>query len=210
MTVETTINTLRHGHTTYNTEKRYAGTIDIPLSEKGIRDCQEASTRLNDCHFDVVVTSTMQRSIQTAHLLVPDHQVIFESALCNERNFGIMEGHTWDEIQIFDPPILLIDVGNDLHTVNPQKGEPFEDVWQRAKKFRNYLFKNYKGNNILVISHGVFLQMFHGLLKGLNCIESLGAYPSNLELTSFYFRGKCLIDIKTEKLNSNMDKTIKF
>ena len=201
MSVNTVIHTIRHGHTTYNAEKRYAGTIDIPLSEKGVKDCQEVSQKLVDFPFDVVVVSTMKRSIETAQLLVPDNPVSIQSPLCNERRFGILEGRTWDDVLKLDPPILMIDVGNDLHTVNPKGGEPFEDVWQRAKKFRNFLFKNYKGKNILVVSHGVFLQMFHGLLKGSNCIESLAIYPSNLELASFYFSGKQLMEIKSIKLN---------
>ena len=32
----TRILTIRHGQTVYNLEKRYAGSIDIPLNEKGI------------------------------------------------------------------------------------------------------------------------------------------------------------------------------
>jgi broad specificity phosphatase PhoE len=78
--------------------------------------------------------------------------------------------------------------------VNPPGGEPFEDVWQRAKKFRRFLFCNYRGSSILVVSHGVFLQMFHGVLRGGNCVESLIAYPSTLELTTFRFRGSRLLD----------------
>lgn len=201
MSVKTIIHTIRHGHTLYNAEKRYAGTIDIPLSEKGIKDCQEVSQKLVDYPFDVVVTSTMKRSIETAHLLVPGNPVIIQSALCNERRFGVLEGRTWDEVLKFDPPILMIDVGNDLHTVNPKGGEPFEDVWQRAKRFRNFLLKNYRGKSILVVSHGVFLQMFHGVLKGSNCIESLAVYPSNLELSSFCFSGNRLTGARTVKLN---------
>jgi probable phosphoglycerate mutase len=201
MSVKTIIHTIRHGHTLYNAEKRYAGTIDIPLSEKGIKDCQKASQKFVDYPFDVVVTSTMKRSIETAHMLVPDNPTIIQSALCNERRFGILEGRTWDEALKFDPPILMINVGNDLHTVNPKEGEPFEDVWQRAKRFRNFLFKKYKGKNIFVVSHGVFLQMFHGVLNGSSCIESLAVYPSNLELTSFYFSGNRLTEARTIKLN---------
>ena len=201
MPTKTIIHTIRHGHTSYNAEKRYAGTIDIPLSEKGVKDCKEVSQKLVDYSFDVVVTSKMKRAIETAHLLVPGNPVTINSALCNERRFGVMEGHTWDEVVKFDPPVLMIDVGNDLHTVNPQNGEPFEDVWQRAKKFRNFLFKNYKGKNILVVSHGVFLQMFHGVLKGLNCIESLAVFPSNLQLVSFSFSGNRLTEAKAVQLN---------
>jgi broad specificity phosphatase PhoE len=201
MTVETTIHTLRHAYTQYNAEKRYAGTIDVPLNEAGRRDASAAAVKLADKSFDVVITSKMKRAIETAQILVGNNTKIVQSKLCNERRFGIMEGLTWEEVQNLDPPILLIQVGNDLHTVNPKGGEPFEDLWERAKKFRRYIFKNYRGLNVLVISHGVFLQMFHGVLRGLSCIESLATYPANLELYIFRFLDDRLVEEKVIKLN---------
>lgn len=200
MTIETTINTLRHAHTQYNAERRYAGTIDISLSDAGVQDAREASARLADVKFDIVVTSMLKRAYETAQILVGETTPIVQNNLCNERNFGIMEGLTWDEIQSILPPVLLISIGNDLHTVNPKGGEPFEDVWERAKKFYRFLFREYKGLNVLVVSHGVFLQMFHGMVRGLSCIESLATYPSNLELTRFQFSGQRLLDEKIIKL----------
>lgn len=207
MPIETTIHTIRHAHTKYNAEKRYAGTIDISLSEKGIQEALQASVRLEKMgmKFDVVVTSVMKRSIETAQLLFGNNVQVVRSKLCNERNFGIMEEHTWDEVQLFEPPILFISVGNDMHSVNPQGGEHFEDLWERAKKFRRFLFKNYLGKSILVVSHGVFLQMFHGVLKGSSCIESLAEYPSTLELASFCFSDTKLMEMTTVKL-SGIDK----
>lgn len=201
MSIDTAIYTIRHAHTRYNAEKRYAGTIDVPLNDVGIQSAQEAATKLNGFKFDVVVTSTMKRSIETARILVGDSVPMVQNELCNERNFGILEGLTWDDVQHVEPPILLINVGNDLHTVNPKGGEPFENLWERAKKFRQYLFENYARMNILVVSHGVFLQMFHGVLRGSNCIESLAAYPSNLVLYQFLFQDDRLMEENITKLS---------
>ncbi|NWG06041.1 MAG: histidine phosphatase family protein [Chloroflexi bacterium] len=200
MTVTTSISTLRHAHTQYNAERRYAGSIDIPLSESGVNDARQAAAKLADVKFDMVITSKLKRAIQTAQLLIGNSTPIIQNELCNERNFGIMEGLTWEDVQTLQPPVLMINVGNDLHTVNPKGGEPFEDVWERAKRFRQLIFQAYAGANILVVSHGVFLQMFHGLLRGLNCIESLGSYPSNLELAKFQFDGEQLVSEKVTRL----------
>lgn len=200
MSITTSISTLRHAHTQYNTERRYAGSIDIPLSDAGIRDAQLAAPKLAEIKFDMVITSRLKRAVQTAEILIGRSAPIVQNELCNERNFGVMEGLTWEDVQTLQPPVLMITVGNDLHTVNPKGGEPFEDVWERAKKFRQLLFQAYAGANILVVSHGVFLQMFHGLLRGLNCIEALSTYPSNLELTKFHFIGEQLADEKVTRL----------
>ena len=174
----------------------------LSLSEKGVQETRKAASRLEKLgvKFDVVVTSTMKRSIETAHLLIGEGAQVIQSKLCDERNFGTMEGHTWGEVQNFEPPILFISVGDDLHSVNPQGGEHFEDLWERAKKFRRFLFKRYLGKSTLVVSHGVFLQMFHGVLKGSSCIEALAEYPSNLEIASFCFSGNRLMEMSTMKL----------
>jgi 2,3-bisphosphoglycerate-dependent phosphoglycerate mutase len=200
MKTKTEIYTIRHAHTSYNADKRYAGSIDIPLNDTGIQSARDASVRLAGYHFDIVVTSTLRRTIQTAELLVGDAVPSVQQKLCNERNFGILEGKTWDEVQRLDPPVMMINVGNDLHTVNPKGGEPFENVWERAKKFRRYLFKHHQGSSILVVSHGVFLQMFHGVLKGSTCIESLAVYPSNLVLYKFVFQGNQLVETHVTNL----------
>ncbi len=194
MPVRTTISTLRHAHTRYNAEKRYAGTLDIPLSRAGIRDARKAAAKLAEADYDVVVTSQQKRAYETARILVGNRVRVVRNKLCNERRFGVMEGLTWDDIQGLAPPVLMIRVGNDLHTVNPRGGEPFEEVWDRAKKFRQLLFEQYPGSDILVVSHGVFLQMFHGVLRGQNCIESLASYPANLELARFRFLGQRLVE----------------
>jgi probable phosphoglycerate mutase len=201
MAIETTIHTLRHAHTAYNAEKRYAGSIDIPLNEKGITEARQAAPKLAHVPLDVVVTSTLRRSIETAEILVGDRVPIVHCELCNERNFGVMEGLTWANVQYLSPPVLFVEVGNDLHSVNPKGGEPFEVVWSRAQQFRHYLFEHYEGLNILVVSHGVFLQMLHGVLRNSNCIESLCVYPSNLELACFQYLGSRLVDENVYQLN---------
>lgn len=201
MFIKTNIYTIRHGKTQYNSERRYAGTIDIPLSEAGIREVRDAAPKMDEYHLDVVITSTLRRTFETAKILVEGRVPIIRNKLCNERKFGVMEGLTWDEIQDLRPKILLIQVGNDLHTVNPKNGEPFEAVWERAKKFHRFIFRKFKGKDILVVSHGVFLQMLHGVIKGLNCIESLTIYPTNMECNQFHFNDECLIETKTEILS---------
>ena len=142
----------------------------------------------------------MRRAIETARLLAGESVPIVSTPLCNERNFGVLEGRTWDEVLELDPPVMMIEVGGDLHTVDPKGGEPFEDVWERAKAFRGFLFEKYAGKSVLVVSHGVFLQMFNGLLRGRSCIPSLAEFPANMEMTRFRFADGRLIDEEVERL----------
>ena len=200
MPISTTINTIRHGQTDYGLEKRYAGSIDVPLSRVGIAACRRGRKALQRVSFDVVVTSHLARAVETGHLLVPDAPRYVQSRLCAERTFGEMEGLTWEEVQRLEPPVMFIEVGHDLHSVNPRGGESFEQVWQRALQFRRYLFREHRGSNILIVSHGVFIQMFHGVLRGITCIESLASYPANLEYSTFRFIGQRLVEENVRSL----------
>ncbi|HEX9011271.1 MAG TPA: histidine phosphatase family protein [Holophagaceae bacterium] len=203
--MRTIISTLRHARTAYNDERRYAGSIDVPLSDRGRQEARSAAARLESHRYDAIVASRLRRTRETAEFFAAGGTPIVQTRLCNERCFGVMEGLTWDEVQRLDPPVLMIPVGSELHTVNPQRGEPFEDLWERAKQFRRFLFRRFTGRNVLVISHGVFLQLFHGQLRGTNCIESLALVPENLELRRFEFSDGNLVDESAIKLGSGRE-----
>ena len=197
----TTITTIRHAETSYNRDKRYAGTIDVPLTKAGMQDALEASKKMQGMDFDVVITSTLKRAIETSRILVDENIPLVQNQLCNERDYGKMQGLTADEVKSIKLKIMYINVGGIDHSVNPHGGEPFESLRTRAEKFHRFVFKNYRGSNILIVSHGVFLQQFHGLIRGKSCIESLGIEVPNLELTAFRFRRSRLISESSMRLS---------
>jgi broad specificity phosphatase PhoE len=201
--MHTYIYTIRHAKTTFSEQQRYAGTIDAPLSPTGVRETKAAAAGLMDLKFDVVLSSTKIRAIDTGRFLVGDSAPIVPCRLCDERSYGAMEGHTTLEVKHFKPRIMFVKVGNDTHSVNPPGGEPFEDVRERAKKFRRFIFKKYRGKRVLVVSHTAFLQQFHGVLRGKNCIESLADFVPTLRMISFTFSGNRLLEERPVKL---MDK----
>jgi len=191
----TRITTIRHGQTAYNVERRYAGTIDVPLNEKGIEDAKNAASRLIDYEFDIVVTSGLRRAFQTAELLVADRNLtIVQNELCNERNYGKMEGLNYIEIEEINPRILYLKLNNDFHSLNPPGGEDFPALRKRAKAFSQFLFQNYTGSNMLVVSSSAFMQQLHGLFRGFDWTESLRYEIHNLACYTFTFDGRKLIE----------------
>lgn len=196
------MSTVRHAETDYNREKRYAGTTDVALNKIGILDTLEASKKLEsiDVKFEVTISSTLKRATETARFLSNGNMPIVLCELCNERDYGKMQGLTEDEVKSIEPKIKYIEVGGVDHSLNPPQGETFKELRERARQFYGFIFREYQGSSILIVSHGVFLQQFHGLIRGKTWIESLASYPSNLELTSFYFKGSRLLDESTIKL----------
>jgi broad specificity phosphatase PhoE len=200
----TRILTIRHGQTVYNLEKRYAGSIDIPLNEKGIEDAKNAGIILKDYGLDIVITSKLKRAIQTGELLIAGRNIPFiQNKLCNERNYGRMQGLTYTEVEEIKPRIKYFKLNNDFHSLDPPGGETFPALRRRAKLFSQFIFQNYTGSNILVVSSSAFMQQLHGIFRGNDCMESLRDDIHNLDCTTFTFHGRKLIEEITVSLQKN-------
>ena len=50
---------IRHGQSLWNAENKFTGWTDIGLSEKGIKEAQDAGKKLEDVEFDVVHTLSL-------------------------------------------------------------------------------------------------------------------------------------------------------
>lgn len=90
---------LRHGETEYNVQKRYQGTRDIPLSDKGRAELGKA-----DAEPEKVYVSPLSRAVETAELLFPKAQLIPVYDL-REMCFGSFEGRSYIDMEK-DPDYL--------------------------------------------------------------------------------------------------------
>jgi len=50
----------------WNKKNVFTGWVDVPLSEEGISEAQKAGKLISDLNFDVIYTSTLVRSMETA------------------------------------------------------------------------------------------------------------------------------------------------
>jgi broad specificity phosphatase PhoE len=67
--LETTVFLIRHGVTAWHAEGRVLGQRDIPLSPAGIAQAQEAAAALGGLTMSEVLSSPLQRAIQTAEII---------------------------------------------------------------------------------------------------------------------------------------------
>lgn len=197
----TRITIVRHGQTNFNLENRYAGFIDVPLNESGMKEAKQAANKLVDHEFEIVITSKLKRATQTAELLIGGRNIEFlQTELCNERNYGKMQGLTYNEVENLKPRIRYFKLNNDFHSLNPPDGETFNALRKRARQFYQLIFQEYSGKNILIVSSSAFLQQLYGIFHGLNSMESLRYNIHNLDCITYIFEGKHLIDGLTLKL----------
>jgi len=94
---------LRHGESTWNKENRFSGWTDVPLSEKGEEEAQEAGSELKkrNFSFDVVYTSVLARAVQTMEIALKKMRLspqIKYSWRLNERHYGALQGMNKSEM----------------------------------------------------------------------------------------------------------------
>lgn len=64
---------MRHGQSVWNEKNLFTGWVDIPLSEKGVKESIEGGQSICDLAIDVIYTSTLIRSHMTLSLAMLQH-----------------------------------------------------------------------------------------------------------------------------------------
>ncbi|MBN3324693.1 PMGE mutase, partial [Atractosteus spatula] len=89
---------LRHGEGAWNKENRFCSWVDQKLSPEGIKEAQDCGRLLKELgfEFDLIFTSILSRSIQTAWLLMEamgqEWVPVHKSWRLNERHYGALIG----------------------------------------------------------------------------------------------------------------------
>ena len=94
---------VRHGQSEWNLENRFTGWTDVDLSEKGIKEAEEAGKALKEkgFEFDLAYTSVLKRAEKTLDLILEEMDKkdieIKRSWRLNERHYGALQGLNKDE-----------------------------------------------------------------------------------------------------------------
>ncbi len=164
---------IRHGETEGAEKRRYKGSIDVPLSENGIRQMEQLSAyivkEIKNCSnppsppllkggkgglLDAVYCSDLKRAIKSAELIAEPHSInpIIVPSL-RERNFGIWEGMSFDEIKEKYPEKFDAWAGNPLK-FSPMGGESTMEMKERVIGAFDTIITNHKGENVAMVAHG--------------------------------------------------------
>ena len=150
--VTTVTHLLRHGQTEHTPERRYSGRNDLPLSRTGRSEAEAAAVRTGQLGIDVVVSSPIRRTRETAEAVAAELGVPVElDDDLAELDFGDLEGLTLDEALAAHPLAVrrfMADV-----TVPAPGGESIADVSARVARARRRTLDRHAGRTVLVVSH---------------------------------------------------------
>ena len=94
---------VRHGQSIWNLENRFTGWTDVPLSEQGVKEAQEAGMVLKEkgFTFDLAFTSVLKRAEDTLDYILKEMDLsdieIRHSWRLNERHYGALQGLNKDD-----------------------------------------------------------------------------------------------------------------
>lgn len=157
----------RHGETAWSRDGRHTGRTDIPLTDAGRDEARQLGELLAGRAFSRVMSSPLQRALETARLAGFGDRVEVDPDLV-EWDYGIYEGRT------------RLDIAREIPgwTVWSQPmigGESLEALGDRADRVIARLLPT--GGDVLVFSHGHFLRVL-----AARWIEATAVTASRLEL----------------------------
>lgn len=148
-----TIYLIRHGKTLANEQRRYCGSTNLPLSERGREELAQLRYDSVPAHY---LTSGMARANETMEMLFPG--ISYEAdPRFREVDFGIFEGKTYDELK--ETPDYQIWLAGDNEKNVPPGGESGEQMRHRVLA----AFSEIQEDTVLVCHGGVIAAIMANL-----------------------------------------------
>ncbi len=143
----------------------FCGSLDSQLSSDGLKDLKKAVRRKSG--WDVVVSSPKERCARFAEWVAQKHSLPLHQnkAFC-EMDFGSWEGSFPHVIMETSEDKLLL-WWSDPSLAKPPKGEAFTSFKKRVLRGWQQLLKQYKGQNILLITHPGVLRIILSEVLGI-------------------------------------------
>ncbi len=169
----TEICVVRHGETTWNTQKRLQGHRDIPLNATGEQQARAAGRHLARLHgdrpFTQLISSDLGRAARTAALIgeaLPGLPQQRHAAL-RERCYGAFEGLTYDEARLAYPEAYRAFEQRLPKVAMPQGGESLVDFQRRVVACLERLAATHAGERLILVTHGGVLDILNRFARGL-------------------------------------------
>ena len=181
---------VRHGATVLSAEDKYAGSVDVALSDEGRAQARALGARLADEPLAAGYASPMSRAIDTAALIVAGRSLAVTSVPeLRETDHGHWEGKTRDEVQNSYPEEYAR-WERDPFTFAPSNGETGLHVLSRALPAFLTIVGRHPDASVLVVSHKATIRLVIGQLLGVE----LRGYRDRFDMSPC---GLNILDVKT-------------
>lgn len=159
---------IRHGETQWNREHRFQGQANPPLNDTGLFQAQRLGARLAQQSQGLLLSSDLQRALQTAEPLARAWDAPIEPVRgLREQAFGDLEGWTVHRVQQEQPGLWRRWLQQDPDFALPGGGESQRQFYTRVLAAVEGLAQRFPGERLTVFTHGGVLDMLWRAAHGL-------------------------------------------
>ena len=194
---------LRHGQSAWNEKNLFTGWVDIPLTEKGIKEAKEAGRLLSEQNIDEIYLSSLIRAQLTAFIAMVESRVnkvpyivhdrssdkgdwyeqgtegasllpAYVASELNERMYGALQGKNKEEVKK-EHGEEQFKLWRRSYDTPPPNGEALKQTAERTLPyFQSKIEKSIKeGKDVLVCAHGNSLRAIVMYIENLSKEEVL-------------------------------------
>lgn len=173
---------IRHGETEANAAQIMAGSMDTPLTQKGITQAKEVAKIVRTLHIEpkAIIHSHLSRARDTAKHI----NDLLQVDMHEDPDFAELHAGDWEGVPYEQCRELLVSWGT------PPNGESFDDFCERLKRGKNTHLQKHDGP-VLIVCHGGVFRAF-GKIYGINTLGvkncHLYEFEPAPESTSFPWR----------------------
>lgn len=150
---------MRHGETVWNRNGITQGRRNNRLSKEGIVVTENVAKQVKDIPFDVIFTSPLMRTVQTANIVNKYHKVkVIKDDDLNELEQGIFTGRKKNSLSEQEQLIKNA-------RLKSAGIESYEECFERVKNFVHRI-KNSKFQNVLIVTHDRCATFIQNIVSG--------------------------------------------
>ncbi len=204
---------VRHGQSTYNTERRIQGRSDVStLTQKGRDDALKTGTVLSHLNFATIYSSPLQRAKTTAEVigqcLLTPAQIQTADTL-KEVDLPLWEGMLSQEVKDNLPQDYRLwkQHPDEFMMLVPQKGGgekkyfPVLALYEQARQFWQEILSRHAGETILIIGHNGINRALISTALGIAPSRYHCLQQSNCGISVLNFSGDLGQSVQLESMN---------
>lgn len=176
----------RHGETEWNKQRRFQGSKNSELTEKGLLGAELLSARVEDIKLDLIVASPLKRAYQTAEIVRGNKNVeIITHDGLKEINLGDFEGMRWEEIEEISNGILCKITEDPFNNRYPN-GENLMEFYSRVESALKEIIDKNRNKDILIVAHGGTIKCIESYVRNFKINNDwMGSVVQNCSLSCF-------------------------
>lgn len=157
---------MRHGETVWNKNGIIQGRTNNRLSAEGISQVEAQAEQYKDAHFDLIYSSPLMRTMQTANIMnryhhckiVKDSRIIeIDQGQFSGKKKETLTEKQWEQFNFRDKSLGM---------------ESFEELRTRVQAFIDEIKQKYPTKSLLIVSHGAPANVLYMLLSEISIVDT--------------------------------------